>query len=618
MKHLRGLTHTLNLHFNLGNTYAWNAWATKTNPCMLHPVENHHHHHHQHNSVASSIVAVKKRKYEAACTIQKQFVLHQKNIQMKSALTQMNLIVQEHMEESAAGCLQRIWRGAWKRKCLLDEWGVVPLTVQTLHAHAITLRRQRKKQQYLNSAAAGNNERRSKGGSSSSDTNHRNRKSQHSSSKSQWNSGWTTRQQLENKTAPWRLQPRFAMWRLQWWLSRCIPRWRFLRKRKAAVQLQISFRYLHQRYALKVQKSTLTLQKHWRASVGRERFKIKQMKHFHMSTLIIQTAWWRYLHNVVQRQANERQIRQSIQIVTRTRYEQAMHEENYCTLVDRIHVLSRMQQHIAPLGTAAKLTSINLSQITERYFWHFKKRMFRSFQNRVRLKIAAFNDPNVNSPKHMYKLQESLLLASRRGDVTTVRNLLEDGVNPSCCNERGDTCLHMAVAGSSPSVIQLLLQACANISASDVLGRTCLHVVCETGNRKTLQVLLAWCFDSIAVHNSSKNSTTQSSKSPKSPKRKQLDLNAFATGNITPLHLCAMLGHDELARDLLLQGASYLLSDSQGLTAIHHAAKCGHTDCVNLLCEYDEEMILMNLRDPSGQTALHHAVVSFIKSLSFL
>ena len=122
--------------------------------------------------------------------------------------------------------------------------------------------------------------------------------------------------------------------------------------------------------------------------------------------------------------------------------------------------------------------------------------------------------PDVNSPKHVYKLQDSLLLASRRGDTETVRALLDDGVSPSCSNDRGDSCLHMACAGGCQDIVRLLLDACANVTASDVLGRTCLHVVCEVGSVELLQMIL-------------------------DRKDHRVNINALATGSITPLHLCS-------------------------------------------------------------------------------
>ena len=202
--------------------------------------------------------------------------------------------------------------------------------------------------------------------------------------------------------------------------------------------------------------------------------------------------------------------------------------------------------------------------------------------------------PDVNSPKHVYKLQDSLLLASRRGDTETVRALLDDGVSPSCSNDRGDSCLHMACAGGCQDIVRLLLDACANVTASDVLGRTCLHVVCEVGSVELLQMIL-------------------------DRKDHRVNINALATGSITPLHLCSMLGHHQVARLLLLSGASLELKDGQGMTAIHHAASKGHLDMVNLLGEHDEEMMLLSQRDQSGQTALHHAVekghVEIVKTL---
>jgi ankyrin repeat protein len=406
-----------------------------------------------------------------------------------------------------------------------------------------------------------------------------------------------------NNTTPWRAQPRFAMWRLQWWLSRYVLRWRFVKKIRAVRTIQLRYRYSQRRHLKTQINSAIVVQAHWRAAVAREQFKLKQMKHYHRHALVLQTAWWHYVQNCHVRQLMKDVLLQAKHQMARMRYEKAMKEDG-TKLVDRIHVLSRMQSHVngGPPPNAHRHghwqhygKKPSKPQITERYFVSFTKRMFRYFKRRVQAKKQAYLDPNVNNPKHIYKLEESLLLACRRGDVVTVRNLLNDNVSPSCCNERGDTCLHMAVAGSSVEVIELLLKFCANISASDVLGRTSLHVVCETGNQPVLLALL-------------QHYTASSTAS--SNRRATKDIDAVATGSITPLHLCGMLGHDVLAKELLLAGASFLVQDTQGMTALHHAAAAGHTDVVNLLGEHDEDMVLLSLRDSSGNTALHSAVSS--------
>ena len=123
-----------------------------------------------------------------------------------------------------------------------------------------------------------------------------------------------------------------------------------------------------------------------------------------------------------------------------------------------------------------------------------------------------------------------------------------------------------------------------------------LSVVCETGNYDILHTIL----------------TSKSSS-------KRLDVNALASGNITPLHLCAMLGNDQLAKELLIHGANLNIKDAQGYTPIHHASIKGHQEMINLLGEFDEDMILLSIRDASGSTALHHAVenghIDIVKSL---
>ena len=417
-----------------------------------------------HRNVASSI---SRSRIKAACTIQSQFRRFRKRTMMQNALTQMNRIVSDHMEEAAAGCLQRVWRGSFCRLSLIRSWA--PTLITSPKAYDVTLRRERNKTRNMFNQLHGKEQNENK---NMKQTKHINRYTTYkygnktSSKENNSATASTASAASATSTAPWRAQPRFALWRIQWWLSRYIARWRFRRLRKAVAKIQARFRqYSFERKKFEL-KCIVKIQTQWRSSKAREERKVRQMRAFHMAALFIQTAWWRNLQSKKRREEMKAIIQKSLVSIERKRYEQAMKDDNYLSLINRDLILDNIRDHVG-IGGGCHISEVHIT--------NFKKRFFRKFKDRIQRKKAMFLDPNVNNPKHVYKLQESLLLASRRGDISTVNALLDEGVNPSCSNDRGDSCLHMGCAGGSVDIVQALLDAQANIAASDVLGRTCLH-----------------------------------------------------------------------------------------------------------------------------------------------
>ena len=258
-----------------------------------------------HRNVASTI---SRSRQGAASAIQLQWRQTRKRRMIQNALSQMNRIVRNHLEEAACGCLQRVWRGSNCRRVLLREWAPTLVTSPTAQ-HAITLRRKRKK-------ARGHPLFLASSSSSSS-----------------------------SFSTPWRSQPRFAIWRIQWWLSRALPRWRFQRQRRAARKLQQQFRQYKRRRNFLILRCAIKIQTHWRCSKAREERKVRQMKAFHMSALFIQTAWWKNLKSKRRREEMRETIRVSMALVERRRYETAMEAEDFLSLVDRDNVLENLRDH---------------------------------------------------------------------------------------------------------------------------------------------------------------------------------------------------------------------------------------------------------------------------------
>jgi len=86
----------------------------------------------------------------------------------------------------------------------------------------------------------------------------------------------------------------------------------------------------------------------------------------------------------------------------------------------------------------------------------------------------------------------------------------------------------------------------------------------------------------------------------------RLDVNSRGLDdNWTPLHLASRMGHMEVARILVEQGADKEAKDKDGLTPLHHAAEGGSVDLVRLLIEDYGTNATVQGKD--GWTPLHSA-----------
>lgn len=82
-----------------------------------------------------------------------------------------------------------------------------------------------------------------------------------------------------------------------------------------------------------------------------------------------------------------------------------------------------------------------------------------------------------------------------------------------------------------------------------------------------------------------------------------LSVEGSGSTNWTPLMLAARKAHEEMVEELLSRGADPLARDSEGAVALHHAAFCGHRQCVAALIPVTPTTIA----DSEGRTPIHAA-----------
>ena len=176
---------------------------------------------------------------------------------------------------------------------------------------------------------------------------------------------------------------------------------------------------------------------------------------------------------------------------------------------------------------------------------------------------------------------DQFLQAAKNGNVSTVRMLLDKGVNIQARESHGrwgvrGTALHLASAEGKEKMVQFLLSKGADVHAKDLINKTALHRAAISGNNRIVDMLLE--------HGA--------------------DINWKDSFGKTALMYAVAHGHQDMVQLLLDQGANIESEDDYGWTALMYAARKGNQDTVQLLLDKGAEI---NTRDRGGWTALKYA-----------
>jgi hypothetical protein len=106
-------------------------------------------------------------------------------------------------------------------------------------------------------------------------------------------------------------------------------------------------------------------------------------------------------------------------------------------------------------------------------------------------------------PDYVEPLNDTWFFEVRRGNVTTLRELLHRGADVEWPDEYGDRAIHLAAIDNSTAVLRFLLSAGASINARNKNGNTALHIATECGQTAMLQQLIVAGAD-IEVRNRAK------------------------------------------------------------------------------------------------------------------
>jgi hypothetical protein len=153
-----------------------------------------------------------------------------------------------------------------------------------------------------------------------------------------------------------------------------------------------------------------------------------------------------------------------------------------------------------------------------------------------------------------------LMLATEKGDVKRVKELIEQKQDIMSKNKLQRTALHVAACSqgldveNATQVIETLIHNQADVIAKDTKGLTPLHLAAAKGNTAVVQILL---------------------------KHHRKSINESDNVQRTALHYAAGEGHLETVRALIEASADTSATDSEGKSALDAAVD--HSPCQNLL-----------------------------------
>ncbi|XP_070848193.1 ankyrin repeat domain-containing protein 16 [Chaetodon trifascialis] len=209
-----------------------------------------------------------------------------------------------------------------------------------------------------------------------------------------------------------------------------------------------------------------------------------------------------------------------------------------------------------------------------------------------------------------------LMMACTRRNLSVIQELLCHGADPSLRNKDGWNSFHIACREGDPLVIQHLLLVAPDVWRTE--SKTCrtpLHTAAMHGCEEAVRILLERCdytpdsADSCGVTpfmDAVRNGHISVARLLL--EKHQVSPTAVDILGVQPVHQVAVTGQEEalwfLVRDLKVD-VNQKATDIE-VTALHYAAKEGHTSTIKTLLELGADL---HVRDKKGRTALHMACI---------
>ncbi|XP_022060945.1 ankyrin repeat domain-containing protein 16 [Acanthochromis polyacanthus] len=209
-----------------------------------------------------------------------------------------------------------------------------------------------------------------------------------------------------------------------------------------------------------------------------------------------------------------------------------------------------------------------------------------------------------------------LMMACTRRNLPVIQELLRHGADPALRNKDGWNSFHIACREGDPLVIQHLLNAAPDIWRTESkTHRTPLHTAAMHGCEEVVGILLERCgyapdcTDSCGVTpfmDAVRNGHISVARLLL--EKHQASPTAADVLGAQPVHQVAVTGQEEALRFLVQElnvDVNQRVTGIQ-LTALHYAAKEGHTSTIKTLLELGADL---HVRDKKGRSALHMSCI---------
>ncbi|CAK8690765.1 unnamed protein product [Clavelina lepadiformis] len=186
----------------------------------------------------------------------------------------------------------------------------------------------------------------------------------------------------------------------------------------------------------------------------------------------------------------------------------------------------------------------------------------RGYNNLVKLLLKPIgSDQKASIEALSLDKKTPLHKASEDGKIDVCKTLLDAGADAEAVDNDGQTPLHLAAENDHSNVVKMFLVHRRDlVTTANRNGATCAHIAASKGSASVIKELLKSNRDSVITARN-------------------------LTSNATALHLAASKGHAQAVRELILNGASLIDEDSEGMNALHLSAKNGHTNIIEVVIQ---------------------------------
>ncbi|MDD5773688.1 MAG: ankyrin repeat domain-containing protein [bacterium] len=188
------------------------------------------------------------------------------------------------------------------------------------------------------------------------------------------------------------------------------------------------------------------------------------------------------------------------------------------------------------------------------------------------------------------EFNSGLISAAEKGDINTVKQLLDQGADINVKDRNGITALITAVWNSYTEIVKLLLEKGADVNAKDDYGRTVLMKAVEDGNIEIIKLLMDKGAD-INKKDIDGNTALILAGSFNRLEavtlllEKNADINIKNDEGFTAFTWASEGGYIEIVKELLEKGADVNAKTKDGFTPLMFAARESHIEVLKLLLD---------------------------------